>query len=521
MRKILAFLLPLSILIHPTSGCCVGVNPITVSYDSGTSTFSMASSGTANYVVRINNGVTPNNARLLLHNTTGAISGLEATQRVAGGSPCSGLEPLCGSTFSLRAGESCCLTFSLVSHISGNYSLRPKVSTSPLTYSAQAPSGLLISVLKDTTPSLGVSATELALSIRGLTLNGVPSGTPRQFVVTNTGGVPVTGISITQPGLPTNASMSTSCVETLGVGETCSITITPGEFATSDCTTYPGTAPTPSLITLRADGISPINMNFVVLGYGCIYQEGYIFSMRETTSPTESIGGTVAALSDYSGTPVWSSNSHGSTTADVSYDLIPGIGETSTSSVGLPSFSDFAVYFAATYTTPLALTPIDFRQCDARTDGRCNTANIVKFYTYYQTNYGVGVLARYTPTVASTPPSDYAAGVCDTYNSGTYQDWYLPAICELSVGKPTDVYFSGCGTVTAPLIQNIEQNLAARSIGSFQYRASWSSTQFTLFYPFQYAWNSLMSPQIDFASNGGGDKGDALTAVRCVRALTF
>ena len=524
MRKILAFLLPLSVLlIYPTSGFCVGVNPITVTYNSGNPTFSTASSGTANYVVRVNNGVTPNNAPLLLHNTTGAISGLEATQRVLGGSPCSGLEPLCGSTFSLRAGESCCLAFSLVSHISGNYSLRPKVSTSPLTYSAQAPSGLLISVSKDTTLSLSVSATELALSIRGLTLNGVPSGTPRQFVVTNTGGVPVTGINITQPALPTHAGMSTSCGGTLGVGETCSITITPGEFATSDCTTYPGTAPTPSLITLSADGISPINMNFVVLGYGCIYQEGYIFSMRETTSPTESIGGTVAALQDYSGTPVWSSNSHGLTSSDVSYDLIPGIGETSTSSAGLPSFSDFAVYFAATYATPLALNPIDFRQCDARTDGRCNTANIVKFYSYYQTNYGVGVFP-YTPTVASTPPSDYAAGACDTYNSGMYQDWYLPAVCELSVDNPVGYpgrALSGCGTAAAPLIQNIEQNLAAHSIGNFPYHGYWSSTECTPYGPITYAWNALLSPQIDFTYNGGGDKSDDLSLIRCVRALTL
>lgn len=521
MRKFLAFLLPISVLINPTSDCFADVNPITVTYNSGNTTFSTSSSGTANYVVSVNNAVTPKNAPLLFHlNNTGAISGLVATQITTGAASCIGVDSLCGSAFPLQSGDSCCLAFSLTSQTSGNYSLQPTVSTSPSTYSGQAPSALPITVLKNTTPTLSVSKNELALSITGLTLNSEPSGKPRRFVVSNTGGVPVTGIYITEPSWPTDTAMTTSCGSTLALEQTCTITITPGSSATSNCTT--GIVPDPSVITLSADGITPINLNVVILGYGCIYQEGYIFSMDDSTLPTRSIGGTVAAQSDYSETPIWGSNSHGITSSDISYDLIPGIGDASTTSSGVPSFSDFAGYFSTTYTTSLELTPADFRQCNGKSDGRCNTANIVTFYNYYQTNYDVNTPPPYTPTVASTPATDYPAGVCYTYNSGTYQDWYLPAVCELSVDNPITYpgrFFPGCGTADAPLMQNIEQNLYILGVGNLTHLFYWSSTETTPYDPVVYAWNALMFP-IDLTLIGGGDKSDQNTAVRCVRALS-
>ena len=521
MRNMLAYLLPLSMLFSLNSVSFARVNPIDVIYNSGSTTFTTSSSGTANYVVSVNQAVVPNNVSLELHlDPSGASSGLAFTQITAGSSTCTGVNNLCASTFSLRAGESCCLALSLTSSTPGNYNLQPKVSTSPATYSAQAPSGLQISVLKNTTPMLSVSKNELALSVTGLTLNGLPSGQPRQFEISNTGDVAVTGINISEPTWPTNTAMTSSCTDILPAGQSCSITITPGSQSTSNCTS--GIAPTPSVITLSADGIPPINMSVVILGYGCIYQDGYIFSMIETPLATSSIGGSVAAQNDALTTPVWGSNGHGPTSADVSYDLIPGISDTSSSSNGVPSFADFATYFGIVYSTQLQLTPQDFNQCNAKSSGGCNTANIVKFYTYYNTNYGVGSFP-YTPTVASTPTSDYAAGLCYAYHSESYQDWYLPAACELSVDNPSRYpgrELAGCGTADAPLMQNIEQNLAINGIGGFQYHGYWSSTQTSPYDPTTYAWNALLCPDIDFTYIGGGDKSDDSTFTRCVRALT-
>lgn len=517
MRNRLACLLSLPLLFSLNAVSFAGVNPIEVTYNSGSTTFSTISSGTANYVVRVNQAVVPRDVSLVLHlDRSGATSGLVATQIMAGSSSCAGVDTLCGGTFALRSGESCCLALSLRSPTPGNYTLQPKVSTSPGTYSAQAASGLPISVLKDTTPRLSVSSNELALSVTGLTLNGLPSGQPRVFEISNTGGVPVTGIVISEPTWPTNTTMTSSCGATLAVSETCHITITPGSEASSTCTT--GIAPTPSVITLTADGITPINMSAVVLGYGCIYQEGYLFSMLETALATASIGGTVAAQSDASTRPVWGSNSHGLSTLDVSYDLIPGINDDSSSSNGSPSFADFSAYFASVYSIPQYLTSEEFRQCNAKSDGRCNTANIVTFYRSYQTNYVDGSPPLYTPTVASTPTTDYAAGLCSTYNSGSYQDWYLPAACELTVGNltPSD---GACGTADAPLMQNIQQHLSVRGIGGFSYSFYWSSTQTSYFSSQQYAWNALLSP-MDYTYFGGGDKRDDNTPIRCVRALT-
>lgn len=146
MKKHIVELLTATILL---TYVCVGyaaVNPITVTYSNGTTSFGTSGSGTANYVVSVNSGVIPPNVPLTFHLTSaGTSSGLTATQQLTGTS-CTNVATPCGSTFPLSAGENCCLSFQLTSAKAGNYSLQPSISTTPAAYSAQAASAQPITV---------------------------------------------------------------------------------------------------------------------------------------------------------------------------------------------------------------------------------------------------------------------------------------------------------------------------------------------------------------------------------------
>ncbi|WP_242604060.1 DUF1566 domain-containing protein [Legionella jamestowniensis] len=54
----------------------------------------------------------------------------------------------------------------------------------------------------------------------------------------------------------------------------------------------------PTVVTVSADNAPSTDINVLVLGYGCIYQGGFLFSVDDSTSNTGSIGGKVAALTD-------------------------------------------------------------------------------------------------------------------------------------------------------------------------------------------------------------------------------
>ncbi len=367
------------------------------------------------------------------------------------------------------------------------------------------------------TTTLAASVDALALSIAGLT-DAPSSGSARLITITNTGGGVAHDVGVTSPTWPAGTVSNTTCGSTLASGASCTITITPGATASSDgsgaCSA--GTAPIPGVVQVSGDNTNAVTTNVVVLGYGCIYQEGYVFSIDDSTPITGSVGGKVAALTNQSEALVWGSN--GADASTVSYDVIPGIGDTSVSTSGAPTFADFSTYFGANYAGVLGLSSGSFSACDGRRDGQCNTSNIVAFYNHYQTNYGVGP-APYTPVATSTPKSYYAAGLCDDYDSGTHQDWYLPAICEVTVDYPeirSEV--AGCGVEEHPLMQTIMKNLFFNGIGSFTLgHGIWSSSQFMYYYPETYAWNALVWPT---PFPGGGDKSD-LAQVRCVRSLTY
>ena len=396
-------------------------------------------------------------------------------------------------------------------------------------------------------PILSASTANLALSVNDTGTNAALTGNARQITITNNGDAPATGLSISYPAWPSGTSPTTTCGSTLAVNATCTITITPGATATSGantmaCTT--GIAPTAGVVTVTANG-SQASINVVVLGYGCQYQGGFLYSVDDTTnngvtgtcsSPpcTGSIGGKVASLVDQaepyissgsqSTSIIWSSNGSGSTSSDVSYDIIPLIAETSTSN---DSYSNAQSTFNSTYsntsTYPFPSSSA-FTACSGASDGACNTGNIRALYGTYITGYGIGS-SPYALSTEPTNTTDYAAGLCQAIIN-TYSDWYLPAICEMDAVNTNVTCPAGTQSMLGDLSFLIGDpgsttpNTSCTPPSGTDCLAGyyWSSTELS-FIPQYYAWFEY------FASGGGsGQYGDVKgfqLGVRCSRALTI
>ena len=362
------------------------------------------------------------------------------------------------------------------------------------------------------------SVSTLALSINSPLVNAALTGNPRQITIENTGSVNATNVSVNTSGLPLGTSISSNtCTGTLDAGASCIITVTPGAVASSDlsssaCTTA-GTQPVAGTITISADGGLSSQVNAYVLGYGCQYQGGFIYSVDDTTPNTGSIGGKVASLIDlarpslHASSPVasiiWGSNGNGSVGADVNYTAILGTDETSTTLAPSPTIPAYP-----------GGTPA-FTHCNGSSDGSCNSSNIL---SYYNAN-------RVAGGSAPTPLTDYAAGLC-TATINNYSDWYLPSICEM------DTVF---GTVTCPAgTQSWVVNLSFLIGDPVSLTPStscsppsgtsclagyyWSSTEYS-FGPALSEWFEY------FATSGGSYQGSSnkagLQGVRCSRALTL
>ena len=335
------------------------------------------------------------------------------------------------------------------------------------------------------TTTLSTSVSSLALSKTGYTEYGV-SGTPssgvaRTITVNNAGAYPAVNLSIAYPTWPSGTNASSTCGSSLAASSSCTITITPGNTATSDgtnpCTTT-GTAPVAQTISISADNASTVSSTAVILGYGCIMQGGYIYAFDDTTSASTSVGGKAATTSNQSSGIIWASNGSGGTSNIAIY----GISETSTTSSPNPSSGQVTGQTA----------------CNGNIDGSCDSNNI---YVYYQT----------TATNNPINTSLYATGLCKATISG-FSNWYLPAICEMGYGTS-----ASCGTSGTPTLQNMQSNLVdTLSLLSGDY---WCSTEYSGF-PTTIAWFQF------FASGGGSkqnyaNKNFSTFAVRCSRALTL
>lgn len=334
--------------------------------------------------------------------------------------------------------------------------------------------------------ALNASVQSLALSVKkpyapfyALT------GTPRTITLSK-GDSPVPNVKFKiEPALPVGTTVSPANGQcgTIASETPCTIIITPGDTPT----TFPST-----LIVFENERES-FHVPIDILDYNSVYQSGYVFSIDDTTPATESVGGSVAALENqaqiFPAGIIWASN--GKTNCPkkgqepykdcTAYDFISGIDELSTSSDN---------------------------SCNGNTDGACDTKRIV---AYIQSNYG-------DKTGGIDINTLYAAGLC-TQTIGDYTDWYLPAICELGYYQPTphtpDIN-SYCGTLEAPLIQNMASNLNTDVLKTMQGPFS-SSTEFscTQDNTCGNAWGDY------FTSNTQTHDGKENTlGVRCVRAMT-
>lgn len=263
---------------------------------------------------------------------------------------------------------------------------------------------------------LNSSVASIALSVNDITTNAALTGTPRHIAITNTGSIAATNVSIAYPTWPSGTTASSSCGSSLAAGGTCIITITPGSVATSTCTI--GSAPTPGTIDVSHDA-GTTSIDVLVLGYGCLYQGGQLFSIDDTTSDSGSIGGKVVAINDQSPGAQWSDS------------------------------------FGVGITTGASNTA----------DGAANTAVIVN--TLGASAGAANLCINHQIDSAGNTPC--ATGTC-------YTNWYLPALCEQ--GYDPGGGNAACGTAATPAIQNIQSSLVDPALNNSPQGVYWSSTEF-------------------------------------------
>lgn len=334
--------------------------------------------------------------------------------------------------------------------------------------------------------TLSASVPTLGLSVNDMGVNTALIGTPRLITITNTGASPATNVTYSlSSALPSGTTISPESCGTIAVSDSCVLTITPGNTPSA----APGELnPSPVTISISGTNTNVLTPTVNVLTYGSVYQGGYIYAMDDHTPVTGSVGGKVAALTDQSAGVIWSSNGSSS----VSYAVILGIDELSLPSQPSPT--------APSYPSG---TPA-YVACDGKSDGACNTSNIISYYNFNRASGGF----------APTPLDQYAAGLCKATISGM-DDWYLPAICEEGYDD-SGISGTGCGTQASPTIQNMLSNLFDVGVGGIlgEY---WSSTEWSG-NAAQYAWSQTFDlgniPQYTF------DKSYNTIRVRCSRALT-
>lgn len=333
--------------------------------------------------------------------------------------------------------------------------------------------------------TLSISVNALTLATQGILTDASGAGNQvskaRRLIITNTGGLTAMDVNYTiAPALPAGTTVSPASCGNIPVGGTCELTISPGNTPSAPA----DDTPVPSVLTVQGSNTpTAVASNIIVLTYGNRYLGGFVFAIDDSTTDTMSVGGKVAAFTDQA-TPladladpfpdgiIWSSNGMGGT----AFNSIPGIDETSTEASPSPAL-------------PVP-NPLNFTACNGATDGLCNVGNIFKQYPLIATN-------------------EYAAGLCTATISG-FNDWYLPAICEM--GWDDGGFPSGCGTQANPTLQNMNSNLLQNgNVGNLT-GYHWSSTEFSDD-PTNRAWR----PRFVAGSPQGLSPKSAQLGVRCVR----
>lgn len=316
---------------------------------------------------------------------------------------------VCANPFVLSQGESC----RLILQIEGSQ-IGTSLTGGPIVCQQQSS---LQCYRPNQTDILNVTTTAavpvLSASLSNLALKTL--GTARYITITNTGSVPDENVSVSSPTLPLGTSQVSTCPSTLSPGSTCTITISPGSSATSDCNAGQGSAPTPASITISATNASSVTTDVVVLSTGCIYQQGYVFSIDDTTPASTSIGGETAALTNNSSSIPWWNGEY---------------------------FTTNATSFTA---------------------GATNTAQIIS--TERSGTYAATLCSSYS--IDSQGNSPCLGDTC-------YFTWYLPAICQIG-GTGGD---AGCPPSISSMQSSLPSLIGCAGSECFSVTSAyWSSTE--------------------------------------------
>lgn len=397
---------------------------------------------------------------------TGTISGYTVTYGVTG----SNVYTTAGCTITGSSPATSCIISGLT--MGTAYTFTVTTSTTLLgTHPLHGPATFSNSV----TPVAG-----LAVSPSILALAGGGGGASRTVTLTN---YSTSAITILQtpaaadftPGITLTLTSATCTTNTVlsANGGSCTLTFAPGGGVS------PGTNPLPCTSQAAGEVIlssyimltNPANttpIQIALLGKGCLYQGGYVFTIDDTVTGG-SIGGSVVAQVNHSNGTFWS---HGGV-----FDPIWGIDYTSTPSSPSPN---------ETSSPPAQLWPGQLN-CDGSNDGVCATNNLLVYF-------------------GNVP--NYAAGFCQQ-PLASYNDWYLPSICQFTVNFTT--CSPGTDTIDGVTFQ------AALGISGNLY---WSTTE-DPFFP-DVAYYYIPSPPGQ--GSPGGDavysNKDTVRYVRCIRNLT-
>lgn len=159
-------------------------------------------------------------------------------------------------------------------------------------------------------------STTLSTSLTNLQLQ--TNGNARIITITNIGSSPAINLVVSPPVWPSGTTSDTTCGSTLNADDSCTITVTPGANATSDCNSGTGSEPTPGVLSVSASNvISPVTTDVLVLTYNCIFQQGYIFSINDNTSTSNSIDGATISLTTIDFNSAWSNNDNPTGASDL------------------------------------------------------------------------------------------------------------------------------------------------------------------------------------------------------------
>lgn len=343
-------------------------------------------------------------------------------------------------------------------------------------------------VVPATTISASVSDVVLATDGIFTAESGAPQlpAKARTITITNTGAEVAVNVQYSvSPALPAGTSISPANCGNIAPAASCVVTITPGSTPTA----APNQVPTPSVITFQGTNTPSVTTNAIVLTYGNIYQGGFVFAIDDSTAATTSVQGKVVTQTDQSTGISWSTNDT---------NIVPGINYDSTTATPVPAL-------------PASPPAPPYQACDGSFDGLCNSNNIRLYFA-----------------AQAMPINLYAAGYCDGTISG-FNDWYLPAMCELGYGRAL------CGNAGTPTAQNVGSNILGRYYGTALVNFAnlafsppdsyWSSTtiegivvpgEYTPYYIYFY--ELAPPPGGSAAVDQGNDDGQTvLKYVRCIR----